>query len=83
MVLGGCIGHSDHEMREFSVLGEVRKVVSKTSALDFQRVVTGLFRTLVQRVPWETDLNNKEIQECGKYFQKEILKVQEQAVPMC
>lgn len=32
--------------------GEGRKGVNKTSVLDLQRMNIGLFRTLVQRVPW-------------------------------
>lgn len=97
VVVGGYIGYRDHEMRELLILGDIIKVVSKISTLNFHRVVICLFRTLVQRVPWERDLNNKEIQEGGSkrnllltfkkvsttYFQKGILKVPEQAVPMC
>ncbi|TRZ07264.1 hypothetical protein HGM15179_019843 [Zosterops borbonicus] len=73
-VVRGCLGHSNHKMIEFSVLGEVRKGVNKTSTLDFWRMDFGLFRTLVQRLPWETVLNNKEVQEGWTYFKKEILK---------
>ena len=50
-------------MMEFSVLGEVRKRVSKTATLDFWRADFELFRTLVERVPWESVLKGKVIQE--------------------
>ena len=40
---------SGHE--EFLILGEVRRVVSRTAALDF-----GLLGGLVDRVPWEAAL---------------------------
>ena len=46
-----CLGQSDHKMIEFSILGEVRRQVSKTAALDFQRADFELFRTLVGRIP--------------------------------
>ena len=31
------LGQHDHKMAVFSILGEVRRAVSKTAALDFQR----------------------------------------------
>ncbi|KAK4811203.1 hypothetical protein QYF61_021274 [Mycteria americana] len=43
----------------------------------------GLFRTLVERVPWETVLKGKGVQEGWAFFKKEVLKAQEQAVPVC
>lgn len=70
-------------MIEILILGGVRKGVNKTSALDFQRVEIGLSRTLFQRVPWETVLNNKGVQEGWTSFKKEILKVWKLAVPKC
>ena len=33
----GCLGQSDHDMVEFSILGEVRRGNSKTATLDFWR----------------------------------------------
>ena len=33
----GCLGLSDHEMVEFSILGGVRRGNSKTATLDFRR----------------------------------------------
>ncbi|PKU42080.1 rna-directed dna polymerase from mobile element jockey-like [Limosa lapponica baueri] len=60
----------------------VRNGVSKTSTLDFQREDFSLFRTLVGRVPWEIVLRGKGVQEGWTLFKKEILKAQEQAVPM-
>ncbi|GAB0206513.1 hypothetical protein GRJ2_003116900 [Grus japonensis] len=83
VVVGGCLGHSDHEMIEFLILREVRRGVSRTATLDFWRADFGLFRGLVERVPWETVLKGKGVQEGWTFFKKEILKPQEQAVPMC
>ncbi|KAK4826886.1 hypothetical protein QYF61_012074 [Mycteria americana] len=56
VMVGGCLGQSDHEMIEFSILGEVRRGVSRTATLDFQRADFGLLRRLVDRVPWEAVL---------------------------
>ena len=51
VVVRSHLGLSDHEMIEFSVLGEVKRGASKTITMDFQRADFGLFRTLVERVP--------------------------------
>lgn len=59
----GGWGHSNYEMIEFSVLGKARKEVSRTAILDFQREDFGLFRDLVDRVPWEAVLKGKGFQE--------------------
>ena len=37
VVVGGRLGHSDHEIIEFSVLREARRGGSRTDILDFQR----------------------------------------------
>ena len=49
--------------------------------MDFWRADFGLFRRLVDRVPWEAVLKGKGVQEGWAFFKKEILKAQEQAVP--
>ena len=83
MAVGGCLGLSDHDMIEFSILGEVRRGVSKTTTRDFRRADFGLFRALVGRVPWEAILKGKGVQEGWAFFKKEFFKTQEQPVPKC
>jgi len=51
--------------------------------LDFQRIDIDLFRTLVGRIPWESVLKGKWLQEGWLLFKKEVLKAEEQAVPLC
>jgi len=51
--------------------------------MDFQRADFRLFRTLVERVPWERLLKGKGVQAGLTFFKEEVLKAQEQAVPMC
>ncbi|KAK4825828.1 LOW QUALITY PROTEIN: hypothetical protein QYF61_002951 [Mycteria americana] len=58
------------------------KGVSRTATLDFWRADLGLFRGLVDRVPWEAVLKGKGVQEGWTFFKKEIVKAQEQAIPM-
>ena len=60
---GGCLGQSDHETVEFSILGDVRRVTSKTAVLNFQRADFDLLGTLVAGVPWELLLKGKGVQE--------------------
>ncbi|KAK4824038.1 hypothetical protein QYF61_009629 [Mycteria americana] len=83
VTVGDCLGQSDHEMIEFLILGEVMRGVSKTVALDFRRADFGLFRRLVDGVPWEAALKGKGVQEGWIFFKEEVLKAQEQAVPRC
>jgi len=70
MVVGGRLGLSNHEMTEFSVRGEVKRGARKTTTMDFRRADFGLFRTLVERVPW------RKVQEGWTFFKEEVLKAQ-------
>ena len=77
--VGGCLGQSDHDMVEFSILGGVRRGNSKTATLDFWRVDLELFRSLVGGVSWDSVLESKGVQDGWSLFKKKVLKVQEQA----
>ena len=57
--------------------------VDHHTTVDFRRADFGLFRMLVERVPWERVLKVKGVQAGWTFFKEEVLKVQEQAVPMC
>ncbi|KAK4831885.1 hypothetical protein QYF61_020032 [Mycteria americana] len=83
VMVGGRLGQSDHEMIEFLILGEAARGVSKTATLDFRRADFGLFRRLVERVPWEEALMGKGVQEGWTFFKEEVLTAQERAVPRC
>lgn len=50
MKVRGCLGHSDHEIVQFSVLEEVGRKVSITATLDSWRADFDLLRNLVDRV---------------------------------
>jgi len=80
VMVGGCLGHSDQETIVF--ISWRKRGVSRTATLDFQRADFGLFRNMVDRVPWEAVLEGKGLQEGWTLFKEEVLKVQEQAVPM-
>ncbi|KAK4815416.1 hypothetical protein QYF61_001404 [Mycteria americana] len=81
VVVGGHLSNCD--MTEFSIQGEVRRRVSKTTTVDFRKAGFDLLRMLVERVPREAVLRGKGVQEGWAFFKKEILKAQEQAVPVC
>jgi len=83
VVVRSRLGLSNHEKIEFSVRCEVKKGASKTITMDFWRADFGLFRMLVERVPWERVLKDKGVQEGWTISKEEVLKTQEQAVPMC
>ncbi|RMC20151.1 hypothetical protein DUI87_00997 [Hirundo rustica rustica] len=83
VVVGGRLGQSDHEIIEFSIFGEIRRNTNKILTLDFWRADFGLFRRLIQRVPWEAALKNKGVQERWACFKTEILRAPEQTIPVC
>lgn len=63
--IGSCFGQSDHEMVEISIFGKVRRGASKTITLGFQRTVVG-------RVPWDSVLKGKRVQESWLFLKKEV-----------
>ena len=79
--VGGRLGQSDHEMLDFSILVEPRRGVSRTATLDFRRADLNLFRTMVERVPWEVVSESVGAQEGWEYFKELILKMQELTIP--
>jgi len=81
--VGDCLGQSDHEIVEFSILGDAGRVTGKTAVLNFQRVDFDLFRMLVAWVPGDSLLMGKGVQEAWMLLKMEILKAQGQAVPEC
>jgi len=81
--VGRCLGQNDCKMVEFSILDEVRRGLSKTATLGFWRAGFELFRALVGRVPWDSVLKSKVVQEGWSLLKKEVLEAQEQAVALC
>ena len=62
-------------MLDFSILVELRRGVSRTATLDFQRADFNLFRTMVEKVHWEAVLESVGAQEGWEYFKETVLKV--------
>ena len=56
--VGGRLGHSDHEMLDFSILVEPQRGVSRTATMDLQKADFNLFRNMVERSSWEVVLES-------------------------
>lgn len=54
VTIGGCCGHSDHEVFQFNIFSDTRKPTSKILILDMERADFKLLRELVSKVPWES-----------------------------
>ena len=79
--VGGCLGHSDQEMLHFSILAAPQRWVIRTATLGFWRADFNLFRTMVERVPWEVVLENVGAQEGWEDLKEVFLKMQELTTP--
>lgn len=58
-MVGGCLGHREHEIMEYLVFSEVSIAISKTANLDFQRADFALLKEQVNGVPWKVVLKGK------------------------
>ncbi|KAK4828141.1 hypothetical protein QYF61_023939 [Mycteria americana] len=68
----------NHSVMLYGMAVEQTDVLRGCKRADF-----GLFRRLVNRVPWEAALKGKGVQEGWAFFKEEVLKAQEGAVPRC
>ncbi|MGZ7263549.1 hypothetical protein ACXWQS_09520, partial [Streptococcus pyogenes] len=76
VVIGGRLGHSDHEVVEFKIYGDRRKSATKTSSLDMGKADFRLLRELVSKVPWETALEGLDVHQCWSFFKRCLLEAQ-------
>jgi len=83
VMVGGCPGHSDHEMVEFKIFSVMRKKDSRVATLDFRRANLKIFRELFSRVPWEFAFGGLGVHGCWSVFKNHLLEAQEQAIPLC
>lgn len=83
VIVGSCVGYNDHEMIEFFIFVEVRKMVSRIATLNFQGADFIPFRDLVDRVHLEVVPKGKGVQESWTFFTNEIIKALDQALLMC
>ncbi|CAM4601352.1 unnamed protein product [Lepidochelys olivacea] len=78
----GNLGSSDHELVEFRILTQERKVSSRIRTLDFRKADFDSLRERMGRIPWRTNLKGKGVQESWLYFKESLLRLQGQTIPM-
>nr|XP_048724541.1 RNA-binding motif, single-stranded-interacting protein 1 isoform X1 [Caretta caretta]XP_048724542.1 RNA-binding motif, single-stranded-interacting protein 1 isoform X1 [Caretta caretta]XP_048724543.1 RNA-binding motif, single-stranded-interacting protein 1 isoform X1 [Caretta caretta]XP_048724544.1 RNA-binding motif, single-stranded-interacting protein 1 isoform X1 [Caretta caretta] len=78
----GNLGGSDHELVEFRILTQGRKVSSRIRTLDFRKADFDSLRERMARIPWRTNLKGKGVQESWLYFKESLLRLQGQTIPM-
>ncbi|CAM5130792.1 unnamed protein product [Natator depressus] len=78
----GNLGGSDHEMVEFRILTQGRKVSSRIRTLDFRKADFDSLRERMGRIPWGTNMKGKGVQESWLYFKESLLRLQGQTIPM-
>lgn len=80
-MVGGSLGHSDHNVANFKFFSVMRKKV-RVATLDFKKANFKLLRELVSSVPWESTLEGVEVHTCSPVFKNHLVEAQEQAVPL-
>ncbi|CAM5155513.1 unnamed protein product [Natator depressus] len=78
----GNLGGSDHELVEFRILTQGRKVSSRIRTLDFRKADFDSLRERMGRIPWGTIMKGKGVQESWLYFKESLLRLQGQTIPM-
>lgn len=63
MKVGDSLGCSDDEMVEFRILKRGNKAKGRITTTDFRRAHFGVFRHQLERIPWETALKRREVQD--------------------
>jgi len=71
------LGCRDHEMVEFKILREARRVRSKFITLEFRGADFGLLRDLLGRIRWDKALEGRGAQESWSIFKHHLLQSQE------
>ncbi|CAM4677035.1 unnamed protein product [Caretta caretta] len=79
----GNRGGSDHELVEFRILTQGRKVSSRIRTLDFRKADFDSPRERMGRIPWGTNMKGKGVQESWLCFKESLLRLQGQTIPIC
>ncbi|PKU29668.1 hypothetical protein llap_20028 [Limosa lapponica baueri] len=73
--VGGSLGCSDHEKREFRIVGSMCKTTSRTETLDFRRANFDLFKKLLGEIPWVRASERRGAQESWSIFKCRFLQL--------
>ncbi|GAB0210316.1 mitochondrial enolase superfamily member 1 [Grus japonensis] len=83
VMVGDCLGHSDHERVGFKIFSVMRKKDSRVATLDFRRANFKLLRELLIGLSWESAFEGLGVHKCWSVFKNHLLEAQEQAIPLC
>lgn len=75
--LGGSLGYSDHKMEDVRILRGTGKANSRITTLDFWKADWNPFRDLFGKIPWETALERRGVQESWLVFKDHLLHAKE------
>lgn len=67
---GGSLGCNDCMPVEFTVLRNVGLVKSKIRPLNFRKTDFQLFKEKANRIPWQTALSDKGVQQSWQIFKE-------------
>ncbi|GAB0202828.1 mitochondrial enolase superfamily member 1 [Grus japonensis] len=76
--VGGSLGCRDHEMVEFRILCGRSRAISRIATLDFRRANFGLFKDLLERIPWDGPRESQILEVGEKVQRKEDLPLVEE-----
>jgi len=72
--VGGCLGHSDHEIVECKIFSVIRKKDMSVATPGFRRGNFKLSRELFSRVPWKSACEGLGVHECWPVFKNLLLE---------
>lgn len=78
--IGGSLGCSDHVLVKFGISRNMGLAKSGVRILNYRRMNLRLFKELLDEIPWETVLGDKETEQSWQNFQAAFLRAQELSI---
>lgn len=78
--IGGCVGSSEHAIVEFAFFRNIHQAKCKIRKLSFRKANFQLFSKLVNKTPWKSVLEIKEVEQSCHIFKEAFLRAQELSV---
>jgi len=72
---------SNHEVVEFRISYGWNRMQSRVTTLDFSRANFGLFKQLLEEIPWDRVLEGKGAQDSWLAFKICFFQAQDQSIP--
>ena len=80
VMIGGSLGCSDHVLVKFGISRNMGLAKSGVRILNYRRMNLRLFKELLDEIPWETVLGDKETEQSWQNFQAAFLRAQELSI---